>query len=98
MRAGLGLIAAASLLVVAEGFLAPFGVGGGFWVLAVFSLLGGTGAILALVSTFLPREKRDRPRFTEELLGREKLQYGVFTEGNWISVLDEKAKKKESKK
>ena len=48
------------------------------------------GLGLAAASTFLPQGKEEKPTFTEELLGRERLQYGNYAEGNWKAVLDEK--------
>lgn len=51
------------------------------------------GFVLLVLATFLPKSRDEKPTFTEELLGREKLQYGVYTDGNWMSVLDDKEKK-----
>ena len=92
MKIGLGLLAIAVVLVYAGGF--GMSVLGGGMAVYLFSLalFGMSGFAFLVLSTFLPRDKNEKPTFTQELLGKEKLQYGVFTDGNWVSVLDEKAK------
>lgn len=66
--------------------------------LFLVGILGIASLIFLTLATFLPVGRRDRPTFTQELLGREKLQYGVYTEGNWMTVLDEKRKEEKQKR
>jgi hypothetical protein len=89
------------LSLVAGSFLSTLGVQyaslvlGGAQVpalLLVSGAFGLAGFTFLIASSFLPCGNRERPTFTEELLGQEKAQYGVFTEGNWISVLYQKTK------
>ncbi len=58
--------------------------------LALLALAGVLGFGFLALSTLLPPKKDERPTFTQELMGRESLNYGVYTDGNWISVLDKK--------
>ncbi len=52
------------------------------------------GFALLVLSTFLPSKRTDKPAFIQELMSKEKLQYGVYTEGNWRSVLDDEDRRK----
>jgi len=92
MKIGLGLLAIALVLTYASGFAA--GVLGERMLIYLLlpALTGISGFAFLVLSAFLPRDRKERPTFTQELLGRERLQYGVYTDGNWMSVLDKKAK------
>jgi hypothetical protein len=96
MRIGLGLLAIAFLLTYSMGFVPIRQVMGAY--LLTIALMGVSGFGFLVLSIFLPRDKREKPTFTQELLGKEKLQYGNFTEGNWKSVLDEKTKDKKKRR
>jgi hypothetical protein len=68
------------------------GTGNSVLILLIGAALGIIGFGLMVASTFLPEGKKEKPTFTQELMGRERLNYGVYTEGNWKTVLDEKDK------
>ncbi len=65
-----------------------------FFAAAAFAVVGFS---LLITSLFLPSRPEEKPTFTEELLGKEKLQYGSFTEGNWKAVLDEEDRRETEK-
>jgi hypothetical protein len=99
LQDGMILLLTAALIFIIVGVVAsPFpGLFGLFGGESVLLLAGGViafvGIALMIGSTFLPEEKRGKPTFTQELLGRERLNYGgVYTEGNWKRVLDDKDK------
>jgi len=43
----------------------------------------------------LPSRRTDKLIFIQELMSKEKFQYGVYTEGNWRSVLDDEEDRRE---
>jgi len=45
----------------------------------------------------LPSRRTDKLIFIQELMSKEKFQYGVYTEGNWRSVLDDEEDRRERK-
>ncbi|MDA4127785.1 MAG: hypothetical protein OK452_11390 [Thaumarchaeota archaeon] len=99
IRAGLILWGLALILGFASGTLGALvgaSVYGPFSPFVLTVPLGLVGFALLIASTFLPSSRSEKPNFTQELMGRENLNYGVYTEGNWISVLDEKKKEEES--
>jgi hypothetical protein len=98
IRIGLGLLAVALVLEYGTGFAQNSLGQGTFVYIILLGALGVSGFAFLVLSTFLPRGKRERPTFTQEHLGREGLQYGVYTEGNWKSVLDEKDKEEKARR
>lgn len=97
-RYGFGLIGLSVLMI----FLLPlFSIFGGLGLLGYVLTLGTlvfAGFFTLVVSAFLPVGRGEGPTFTEELMGREKLQYGpAYTEGNWTSVLDQKDREEKGK-
>jgi hypothetical protein len=91
---GFGLIGLSVLMI----FLLPlFSIFGGFGVLGYVLTLGtlaSTGFLMLIVSAFLQVSHGDGPAFTEDLMSRESVRYGpVYTQGNWISAMDEKEEK-----
>jgi hypothetical protein len=101
LRLGLAMWAAALGLGLAIGTLGDI-LGFTTAVLLPFVIMAGSlgllGFVMLVLSTFLPKSKYEKPAFTEELLGREKLQYGVYTDGNWMSVLQDKSKEKKQRR
>lgn len=93
------MLAIALILTYASNFVEGlFGQGMPLYLFSL-GLTGVSGFAFLVLSVFLPRKRGARPTFTQELLGREKLQYGVYTDGNWMSVLQEKDREeKESRK
>ncbi len=61
-----------------------------FLTVGTFAVVGFS---LLIISLFLPSGPDERPTFTEELLGKERMQYGSFATGNWREVLDEEEKR-----
>jgi len=59
---------------------------------------GLLGFALLALSTILPAGRKEKPTFTQELMGGERLNYGVYTEGNWMTVLDDKEKEEEKRR
>ena len=99
IKIGLGLFAIAFLLGLVGPLVGSLLPVSPISYIAVIGLLALSGFAFLVASLFLPVGRMERPTFTEELLGRERVQYGVFTEGNWISVLDEKeSQEKEDRK
>ena len=103
IKTGLGSIAIAFLLLLGGGALGAFSLG----VLpSVFALpyllavgaLAVAGFLFLVSSFFLPARRGGKPTFTEELLGKESRHYGVYTRGNWITVLDEEKKREADKR
>jgi len=93
LKVGLGLVAVWFLMAYVVTFgVVLFGTGSSVLILLIGSTLGIIGFGLMVASTFLPDKKNAKPTFTQELMGRERLNYGVYTEGNWKTVLDEKDK------
>ena len=45
----------------------------------------------------LPSRRTDKLIFIQELMSKEKFQYGVYTKGNWRSVLDDEEDRRERK-
>jgi Na+/melibiose symporter-like transporter len=96
MRYGLGLIGLSLLLIFLTGpFASIFGEAGGLAYVLTTGSIALAGFVLLLLSIFLPQEKKEKPNFTQELLGKEKMHYGVYSRGDWITVLDEEGEKKE---
>lgn len=95
MRYGLGLLGLALLMVYVVQVFAVVGSFGALLYLSVTGTLAVSGFILLVVSLFLPKERLVKPTFTEEMMGKESLNYGVYTDGNWMSVLDEEDEKKQ---
>jgi hypothetical protein len=99
MKIGLGLLAIALVLTYASYFAVGLLGQGMLIYIILLGLTGISGFTLLVLSVFLPRKRGERSTFTQELLGREKLQYGAYTDGNWMSVLQEMDRKeKESRK
>ncbi len=99
IKIGLGLIAVSFILVLGIEFVSvAVGSSSVLVILLTGGVLGLAGFLFLIASTFIPRGKQERPTFTEELLGRERAQYGVFTEGNWMTTLDQKSKEEERRR
>ncbi len=98
MRLGLALLALAAVLVYGGPFASGALGEGMLLYLALLGLAGALGFGLLVASTFLPSKKDERPTFTQELMGKESLNYGAYTDGNWISVLDKKDKEEKEHK
>lgn len=98
MKIGLGLLAVALSLLYGIGIVQDILGQGTIFLVILVGAAGVSGFAFLVLSIFLPKGRRERPTFTEELLGREKLRYGVFTDGNWMSVLDEKKDEKKRRR
>ncbi len=99
VQLGLGLLGLAVVVPYLSEFASiPLGSATFALFLFVAAPAGFLGFVFLVLSTFLPAEKRKRPTFTQELMGRERVQYGVYTEGNWMSVLDEKEKEDKARR
>jgi hypothetical protein len=93
IKAGLGSIAIAFLLLLGGGYLGYLVPGSFGPVLVGVGVFGVAGFLFLISSIFLPARRRGKPTFTEELLGKESLHYGTFTQGNWKAVLDDEKKR-----
>jgi hypothetical protein len=103
LQAGLILTLITMLMiggVVASPFPGLFDLFGGSVVLLLAAAATGiVGFALMIASTFLPEGKSDKPTFTQEMMGRERMNYGgVYTEGNWRQVLDDKEKEEKKRR
>jgi len=56
------------------------------------------GLAFLLISPFLPKYQEKDYRGMEKVLSREKLHYGVYTQGNWRTTLDEMDKEDKEKR
>jgi hypothetical protein len=98
MKIGLSFLAIALMLTYASYFAESL-LGQGMSIyLILLGLTGISGFTLLVLSIFLPRKRGEKPTFTQELLGREKLQYGVYTDGNWMSVLQDMDRKEKERR
>lgn len=99
LKVGLGLVAVWFLMTYVLTFgVVVFGTGSSVLILLIGATLGIVGFGLIVASTFLPEGKNEKPTFTQELMGRERLNYGVYTEGNWKAVLDVKDKEDKTRR